>query len=315
MILPLPSEQHNSPRRERDHRLWAALLGRDPRQRAQAARTILALEQEHEYTRDLLSVVDELQPRQRARAGAALSLLGDPRFSPPHYLPEMIHVPGGVAVLGSSAVPDERPIHRIEVGGFTLGQFPVINAAYAVFVAATGHRAPRGWRRRQPDATLLNAPVVWVSARDAEAYCLWLSAETGHTFRLPTEAEWVLAARGAGEPCTYPWGDAYLPGCANLWEGDPIRGVCAVGLFPQGRGPYGHGDLAGNVWEWCSSLYWPYPYHAGDGREGPGEDTDLSMMHGGCWRSRRVSVRCAARQGEPSTDSFEVVGFRLARDA
>ncbi len=300
--------------RERNPRLWGALLGPDDRRRREAARTILALEAEHEYARDLLAVLPTLAPRQRAAAGEALSLLGDIRFSPPYYLSEMIYVPGGTVLLGSEEYPDEYPPHAVEVTGFTLAQHPVTQAAYQVFVEATGHRRPRGWGRRGPDDAQRNMPVVHVSARDAEAYCRWLSVETGHSYRLSTETEWVLAARGAGGARIYPWGDAFEVGCANAWTRQPLERLCAVGLFPAGRGPYGHDDLAGNVWEWCSSLFWAYPYRADDGREDPGSD-EPRVMHGGSWRSRPLSVRCSARQGEPPTDSFDVVGFRLARDS
>ncbi|GAB4470278.1 MAG: hypothetical protein Kow00124_06320 [Anaerolineae bacterium] len=301
-------------RRQRDPRLWGALLGRDDRRRRDAARTLRALEAERWYAQQLLDALPELQPWQRANAGQALALLGDVRFSPPFYLSEMIPVPGGVAVLGSDRYPEERPPHTVEVAGFSLAQHPVTRAAYQVFVQAAGHRRPQGWGRGGPPPDQLNAPVVFVSQRDAQAYCAWLSRETGFRYRLPTEAEWMLAARGDRSTRRYPWGDEFDPLRTNAWAGDPIRRACAVGLFPEGRGPYGHDDLAGNVWEWCSSLFWPYPYRADDGREDPAADDERYVIHGGSWRSRPSSVRCAARQGELPTDSFVVVGFRIARD-
>lgn len=312
--------QDNAPalggdRRERDPRLWGALLGREDARREQAARTIRAREEEVWYARQLLEVAAALQPWQRVHAGDALALLGDPRFSPPYYLPEMIHVPGGTAILGSRDYVDEQPVHAVQVAGFALAQMTVTQAAYAAFVEAAGYHAPRGWRRGRPDPAHANCPVVYVSARDAEAYCAWLSSETGYTYRLPTEAEWVLAARGPDSRRIYPWGDVFGEGRANVWGSRPLQRLCAVGLFPEGRGPFGHDDLAGNVWEWCSSLYWPYPYNATDGREDPGTGDERRVMHGGSWRSRPVSIRCAVRQGELPADSFEVVGFRVARDA
>ncbi len=316
MATTLPSSPKAAHRDgERDPHLWGALLGRDARRREQAVRTIRALEAEEAYARALLAEIPHLQAWQRPFAGDALALLGDVRFSPPYYLPEMIPVPGGVAILGSDEYANERPQHAVEVAAFVLAQTPVTQAAYAVFVRATGHRAPRGWHKGRPDPAQLNCPVVYVSARDAEAYCAWLSRETGYRYRLPTEAEWVLAARGAGDQRTFPWGDEPDTELrANAWGKHPLKRLCAVGLFPLGRGPYGHDDLAGNVWEWCSSLYWPYPYRAGDGREDPDAEEEPRVMHGGSWRSRPFSIRCAARQGELPTDSFEVVGFRLARD-
>lgn len=303
-------------RRERDPRLWAALVGPDDRRRREAARTLRALEQERWYARQLVEMLPTLPPWQRAHVGESLSLLGDIRFAGPLFLPEMLAVPGGVAVLGSDAYPDERPQHRVEVAPFTLAQHPVTQAAYAVFLDATGHPPPALWRRAfrkpAPDPADLNKPVVGVSARDAEAYARWLGAQTGHRYRLPTEVEWMLAARGAGDARRFPWGGEFDSERANGWfDGAPQR-LCAIGLFPAGRGPYGHEGLAGNVWEWCSTLYWPYPYRADDGREDPASEEER-VMHGGSWRSRPISLRCAARQGGRPAESFDVVGFRLAR--
>jgi formylglycine-generating enzyme required for sulfatase activity len=308
------SATRESGQRTRDPRLWAALIGADRRRRLDAARTVRALESEAWYARQLLESIAVIGPQRRADIGESLSALGDYRFSPPYYLPEMLPVPSGVAILGSPDYPDEQPVHEVEVPAFSLAQFPVTHAAYAAFVEATDRRRPSDWGRSGPPLHLLNAPVVRVSARDAEAYCAWIGQETGFRFRLPTEAEWVLAARGVESRRAYPWGDDFDPACANAWTGPASSRLSAVGLFPAGSGPCGHEDMAGNVWEWCSSLYWPYPYHAADGREDPGSDRDWRAMHGGSWRSRPISVRCSARQGELPTDSFEVVGFRLARD-
>jgi len=297
-----------------DPRLWSALLSEAVDQRADAVRVLHALDQAATYARLLLGALNDLAPRQRVRAGEALALLGDPRLSPPHYLPEMLPVPAGEVILGSPDYPDERPVHRVRVRAFSLAEYPVTYAAYAAFIAASGRRAPQGWRKGRFTPDLANKPVVFVSVGDAQAYCAWLSSETGFHYRLPSEAEWVLAARGHDAPRVYPWGDVYRPLAANCWGEGAARELCAVGLHPAGTGPFGHHDLAGNVWEWCSSLYWPYPYNPLDGRENPDPREGIRVMHGGSWRSRPTSVRCAARQGEHSTDSFEVVGFRIARD-
>lgn len=294
--------------------LWGALLGQDHRRRSEAARAVRAVGDADWYARRLLDALPELRKWQRANAGEALSLLGDPRFSPPYYLSEMLYIPDGTVLLGSAHYPDERPVHAVEVAGFSLAIYPVIQAAYAVFVEETGHRSPRGWRRGRPDPACLNMPVVFVSAQDAEAYCAWLSARTGDAYHLPTEAEWELAARGEDNRRIYPWGDIFDDEHVNAWEENPLEGRCAVGLFPEARGPYGHHDLAGNVWEWCSSLFWPYPYRADDGREDPGALSSPRVMRGGSWRSRANSLRCAVRQGEAPQDSFSVTGFRIARD-
>ncbi|MBN1430089.1 MAG: SUMF1/EgtB/PvdO family nonheme iron enzyme [Anaerolineae bacterium] len=301
-----------SPSKKYDARLWGSLLGRDADRRREAVRTIRALEQEQAYARRLLAGLSGWQAWQRANAGESLSLLGDPRLSAPFFLPEMLTVPAGDVILGSPKYLEEIPLHTVRVAEFSLAQLPIAQAAYAVFVDQARYHSPRGWTHRRPISEQENAPVVCVSARDAEAYCAWLSRATGDSYRLPTEAEWVMAARGPDDRRVYPWGDTFDDLRANAWGHRHAGRLCAVGMFLAGRGPFGHDDMAGNIWEWCSSLYWPYPYRADDGREDCAAD-DLRVMHGGSWRSKPISIRCAARQGELPTDNFEVVGFRVAR--
>jgi formylglycine-generating enzyme required for sulfatase activity len=268
----------------RDTRLWPALTGQDSEGREEAARTICALEQENIYVRELVSTIDACNPDQRAVIGEAISLLGDLRFSPPYFMSEMLPVP-----------TESEP--------FALAQMAVTNAAYESFVRATRHRNPRGWRHGRPLPQLRNAPVVWVSALDADAYCHWLSAETGFSFRLPSDREWLLAACGGDQDRVYPWGNEFRDECANVWGRQASQRVGAVGLFPEGAGPYGHLDLIGNVWEWCSSP-----------SDLSGETEKERVMVGGSWRSKPRAVTCgAARQTAPPADSYEVTGFRIAR--
>jgi toxoflavin biosynthesis protein ToxD len=278
------SVYRNERTQERDARLWSMLTGADTESREESARTICALELEEHFARELLEAIRSSTPLQRAVAGEALSLLGDIRFSPPYFLSEML------------------PVH-FETTSFALAQMSVTHAAYEVFVHATRHRAPRGWRHGKPPSHLRNAPVTWISAHDAEAYCRWLSDETGFAFRLPSEQEWLLAARGGELTRQYPWGSSFDQECANVWGRAASRRICAVGLFPEGAGPYGHLDLIGNVWEWCSP-------NIADARD------SSRVMVGGSWRSKPGAVTgAAARQSAPPADSYEVAGFRLARDS
>jgi len=190
----------------------------------------------------------------------------------------LIRIPGGTYTMGSyKGNPDEKPAHQVTLQPYAIGKTEVTNAQYRTFVAATHHKTAGDWAsyaRKWGE----QAPVVGVSWYDANAYCQWAG------LRLPTEAEWEAAARGP-EGRTYPWGDAWdASRCRNSVEGSLIsaQSPVAVGSYPQGASPLGCLDMAGNVWEWCSSKYKPYPYDAADGREGATGREDR-VLRGGSW--------------------------------
>jgi formylglycine-generating enzyme required for sulfatase activity len=140
------------------------------------------------------------------------------------------------------------------------------NTQYQAFVRATGHDAPPHWAEGRIPPGRSNHPVVCVTWHDAVEFCDWLRAETEQPFRLPTEAEWEKAARGTGGRI-YPWGDDPPDEDRCNFNGH-VEDTTPIGRYsPQGDSPYRCADVAGNVSEWCHSLYRSYPYHAGDGRE------------------------------------------------
>jgi formylglycine-generating enzyme required for sulfatase activity len=191
---------------------------------------------------------------------------------------------------------------------YYIGRTPVTNAQYRAFVQATGHRAPPHWHNGQIPEGEENYPVVCVSWYDALAYCEWLAKITGRAYRLPTEAEWEKAARGS-DGRIYPWSDGWAAEKCNSEEGDRWS-TAPVGAYPQGASPYGVLDMAGNVWEWTSSLYKAYPYRADDGREDPDAD-GRRVVRGGSFYDSRYHARCACRSG-PSDDYASVnLGFRV----
>ncbi len=297
---------------ERNEHWWAGLIGDHPAERAVAVRSIKALEQQNEYTRMIISALPRLAPEKRGFAGQSLALLDDPRFAAPYYLSEFLPVPAGEAVMGSASIRSERPVHHVNVNGFSLTQHPVTEAAYRVFVDQANHPSPRHWRRGKPPAERLNMPVVQVSWFDADAYCRWLSAELSAAIYLPSEPEWTLAAAGSGCHKMYPWEGAYHDHRAQVWRGDGSMPV-AVGCYPDGTGPYGHADLIGNVWEWTRSHYRPYPYDTDDGRELRPTEGQACVMKGGSWRSRAGKVSISARHYGKPVENYPVTGFRLAR--
>jgi formylglycine-generating enzyme required for sulfatase activity len=239
----------------------------------------------------------------RLRAGSVLGALGDPRD-----LEEVAFVPGGTFTMGSERYAHVQPQHVVDVVTFRIAKYPIANQQYARFVAATGHEPPSHWRGKAPPREINNHPVVNVSWYDARLYCEWLSAVRGETVRLPTEAEWEKAARGT-DGREYPWGAAPGSNRANYGE-TKIGGTSAVGCFPAGESPYGCHDMAGNVWEWTSSIYKPYPYDPTDGREGL-QVAGRRTLRGGAWPDNADLVRCAYRNDGRPNRRRSNVGFRI----
>ncbi|MBM4430326.1 MAG: NACHT domain-containing protein [Chloroflexi bacterium] len=168
-------------------------------------------------------------------------------------------------------------------------------------------------------------PVVGVNWYEASAYCAWLDNQLrskaapdtcawtrllrdDYVLRLPSEAEWECAARWPGNSA-YPWGNRWKTGRANTLEGHVLR-TTPVGVYTQGATPAGVHDLSGNVWEWTTSLYQPYPCHAGDGRNEP-QAQGPRVVRGGSWFGSRRLARCAFRDGLIPDNWVSIVGFRV----
>jgi len=236
--------------------------------------------------------------------------------------------------MGSSdadpnADPDEKPQHTVELPAYWIGKTEVTNAQFRPFVEGDGYTnqaywTATGWAWREaqqrtqpaywndPQWNAPEQPVVGVSWHEALAYVRWLSAQAGHPFRLPSEAEWEKAARGT-DGRIWPWGDAWAAGLANTSEAG-INKPEPVGQYPEGASPYGALDMAGNAWEWCATVYKPYPYALDDESTAAYlEGERVRVLRGGSWYSEQKSARGAARDklSARGGDSRKV-GLRVA---
>lgn len=200
------------------------------------------------------------------------------------------------------------PAALVSLPAYRLSRTPVTNAQYAAFVRASGHPAPSYWPEGKPPRGRDQYPVVRVSWYDAVAYCDWLGGVTGKPYRLPTEAEWEKGARGT-DGRTYPWGDAWDARNGNTKESGR-EDAMPVGAYPRGASPYGLLDVAGNVWEWTSSLSMRYPYCADDGREDM-TVPEARVLRGGSWLDSPDRARCAARRSYIPAYHSRIHGFRL----
>ncbi|MFD5896509.1 MULTISPECIES: formylglycine-generating enzyme family protein [unclassified Streptomyces] len=200
----------------------------------------------------------------------------------------------------------EAPRAEIHVPAFRIARTQVTVGQWSLFSAATGRPVPRA---------PANHPVTGITWEAATAYCRWLGNRLGGLdVRLPTEDEWERAARGDDDR-EFPWGDGYRTGLANLVDLG-VGTTMPVGSFPEGAGPFGVLDMAGNADEWTSTLYAPYP---GAPAEVPGAEDwafDPHITRGGAFRHDRDLARCARRHGAYERDLAAIgVGFRLAAPA
>lgn len=251
-----------------------------------------------------------------------------PYWTEPHGEPEWIAVDEGEFWMGSDenapgAYSDEHPAHRLWLPAFKISRVPVTNVQYALYAQATGCNPLRDWEDGYMPKDKSHHPVVWVSWHDACQYCRWLSEVTGQSIRLPSEAEWEKAARGAMDQRVYPWGETFDPLRCNSRE-LRLQDTTPVGMFPSGASPYGCLDMAGNVWEWTRSLWgedfdtptFVYPYDRADGREDlQAPDEVRRVVRGGSILNSPPDVRCAVRYRFGARVAGNSLGFRVVLSA
>lgn len=269
----------------------------------------------------------EVALRVRIAAGEVLGYLGDPRLG------EMVTIPAGKFVMGGEGTFDGKPQHELMLPDYRIGKYAVTNAEYGRFIEAGGYQQQRWWTEAgwtwkekdnwsEPDYwrdsrfNKPNQPVVGVSWYECVAYCRWLSADTGHPYRLPTEAEWEKAVRGvAGR--VYPWGNEFEAARVNMHLSEQVvRTTTPVGIYSAGISPYGLYDGAGNVWEWCAtkmSKAYPYDVKENEWASEYLNGTNVQVLRGGSWYgSGEFDARCACRGGDYPVGRNDVGGCRVA---
>ena len=235
---------------------------------------------------------------------------------------DFVEIPAGSFTMGADRATDPDAFDNerwsaaqgqgvVTLPAFYIARHEVTVGEFAEFVRATGWTIDGRALAGPP-----THPVTFVSWPDALAYCRWLEKNlqgaakslvaNGWKVTLPTEAEWEKAARGT-DARRYPWGNQPQPGRAN-YRGS---GTAPVGAFTCPDCAHGLADMSGNVWEWTSSPYQPYPYDPADDRSNLDADA-LWVIRGGHFGDEARMVRTTARTGADPGARRPFIGFRVA---
>ncbi len=227
--------------------------------------------------------------------------------------PELVYIQGGSFMMGShmsQLVNEEQPVHEVTLKSFSIGRYEVTFRDYELFAAATDRPLPDdlGWGQGP-------RPVINVSWEDARAYTEWLSEQTGHRYRLPSEAEWEYAA-SAGTESPYWWGTELGTGnancfnCGSQWDGSS---TAPVGRFKPN--PFGLYNTAGNVMEWVDDCYHSsYDGAPADGSSWQEPGCTERVVRGGAFNKPGESLRVTRRGRHDADARLLVLGFRVVRE-
>jgi iron(II)-dependent oxidoreductase len=299
----------------------------------------MVVQHEHMHDETMLATIQLMKEREYP-----------PFTSPPKARVRVEHdqvfVDGGPFEMGTSIEPwafdNERPSHTVDVAPFWIDRTPVTNGAYLRFMEDGGYDDSRqwtenGWAWRQeakaahPEfwhrdrdtwvvrkfgrdtAVDENEPVQHICYHEADAFARWAGK------RLPTEAEWEKAASWgpSGHKRRFPWGDDE-PTERHANIGQRHFGPAPVGAYPDGVSAYGCHQMAGDVWEWTSSDFQPYPGYEWFPYREYSEvfyGTEYKVLRGGSWATHATSVRTTFRNWDYPIRRQIFCGFRCARDA
>jgi formylglycine-generating enzyme required for sulfatase activity len=258
-------------------------------------------------------------------------------------LPEMIFVEGGTFMMGATpeqgddARDKEKPANQVTLDSFEIGKYEITNEQFCVFLNTYGlDKVKEGkykdevmigeyeWgvkkdrNQWKPQQGYEKHPIISVSWYGAFTYAQWLSAETGETYRLPTEAEWEYAARGTKTKGNKYAGtskdlDAYAWYDVNSY--DKGSNHKDYGTHPVGQklpNELGLHDMSGNVWEWCQDWYGTYSSSSQNNPKGS-SDGSSRVLRGGSWYCIAHFTRVSNRHSNGPGNSINFLGFRLSK--
>ncbi len=296
-----------------------------PVQRMQEARPVMEAQQ-----MPSLAEEHEEHTNRMLESTLSLSVKQSPSVTPYHpqvkrvrnvepILSDAVVIPAGEYVRGSlGGSRDEMPVHRIFLDSFAMDVHPVTNEQFVRFIEFMGaekdennhdivrlkeSRIKRLSGKLVIESGYAKHPVVGVTWYGALAYAKWVGK------RLPTEAEWEVAALGGQAQVDYFTGDRIEKSQANFFGSD----TTAVGSYPPNS--YGLYDMAGNVYEWCQDWY-AYNFYEASEQEpenpmGPIQGV-YRVLRGGCWKSLDGDLRCAHRHRNKPGTVNRTYGFRCA---
>ncbi len=236
-------------------------------------------------------------------------------------LTDMVIISGGTFYRGSQdGNRDEMPRHQITLTSFAIDIHPVTNEQFVRFLEVMGGekdnnhndiirlrdaRIKRSGGKLSIESGYAKHPVVGVTWYGAIAYSKWIGK------RLPTEAEWEIAARGGLENAFHPTGDDIEKSQANFFSSDTTT---VMSYAPNAYSLY---DMAGNVYEWCYDWY-GYNYYDVSMQEPEDPQGPLQgvyrVLRGGCWKSLKEDLRCSRRHRNNPGTVNGTYGFRCAAD-
>jgi formylglycine-generating enzyme required for sulfatase activity len=220
--------------------------------------------------------------------------------------PEMVEIPAGPFLFG--VAPDDRdplPLEHLgeknDLPTFWIAKYPVTCAEYSLFVQDWSRKAPWGGESEPPER-IRDHPVTNVSFVDAKAYCDWLTSICRRKFDLPTEMQWVKAARGEFPSRNiYTWGSIWDKNAANTIEIN-AKDTRSVNKSEVNQSEYGVCDLLGNVWEWAYC------------KDGLIQVQKKRVVCGGSWKNDRRKTKISSRDEVDIQFTSDDIGFRIIRN-